>query len=387
MSRAAIIGVSELLGRRVPQHITLVELLGLAGREALLDAQLLPVDVDGLLVAPNMAGSPLMTGAKLAEYLGISAEVATSIDLGGATAAGMAWRAQELVESGRCRAVLGLLGEVLDPARPYLGSGREWSGDPRAGLDRPYGYLGPNCGYAMVAMRHEYEYGTTAADRALVVVAQRTNALGLPDVVVPDEPLSVEAVLASPVICDPLHRLEIVRPVSGAYAFVLAGPHRAHNAGVVGARVGGAGERTDHSGIAQARSLTSTTIPSTAGAAFTEAGLGPNDMDALQLYDCYSITVLLALEGAGFCPPGTSGRFVADHDLTWKGDLPVNTNGGQLNVGQAGYAGGATHLVEAVRQLRGTAGHQVADCEHVFVHGNGGTLSYECSIVLSREER
>src|SRR5205814_5919299 len=133
--------------------------------DALLDAALLPADVDGVLVAPTMGGSPLTTGAKMAEYLGITAGVATSVDLGGATAAGMAWRAHDLVESGRCRAILCLLGDVVDRNRPYVGAGREWSGDPRAGLDRPYGYLGPNCGYAMVAMRHAHEHGATAAQR------------------------------------------------------------------------------------------------------------------------------------------------------------------------------------------------------------------------------
>lgn len=375
----AIIGVSELLGAAVPSGSTLVELLGLAGRAALLDAGLVPADVDGVLVAPTLTGAPMTAAAKMAEYLGVSANAASTVDLGGASATGMAWRASDLVAAGRCRAVLCLLGEVIDRSDPYTAAA-EWSGDPRSATDRPYGYPGPNGGYAMAAMRHAHEYGSTAAQRARVVVDQRLNALG----VVPgvDAGLTVEDVLASSLVCDPFHSLEIVRPVTGAAAFAVAGAPGRHPR----VRVAGAGERTDHAGIAQARSLSTSNIVHTAVAAFTQAGIRPAGIDVLEVYDCYTITVLLALEDAGFCAKGSVGPFVAEHDLTWCGDLPVNTNGGQLNTGQAGYAGGATHLVQAVRQLRGTAAHQVPDCATAFVHGNGGTLTHECSLVLTRED-
>jgi acetyl-CoA acetyltransferase len=349
------------------------EVMGLAGRAALLDAALLPAEVDGLLVAPTLLGAPMTAAAKLAEYLGIAASVASTVDLGGASAAGMAWRATDLVRAGRARAVLCLLGEVIDRDDPYSAP-VGWSGDPRAGTDRPYGYPGPNAGYALATMRHAHDYGTTAAQRARIVVDQRTNADGAPGGV------TVDDVLASPLVCDPLHLLEIVRPTSGAAAFVVStapGPHP-------GVRVAGAGEHTDHAGIAQARSLSTSNITHTAARAFAESGLRPRDMDVLELYDCYPITVLLALEDARFCAKGTVGPFVAERGLTWAGDLPTNTNGGQLNTRQAGYAGGATHLIEAVRQLRGTARRQVPGCTRAFVHGNGGTLTHECSLVLAR---
>ena len=108
-------------------------------------------------------------------------------------------------------------------------------------------------------------------------------------------------------------------------------------------------------------------------------------MDVLSLYDCYTITVIITLEDAGFCAKGDGGPFVADHDLTYTGDLPCNTHGGQLSYGQAGLAGGASHVTEAVVQLRGDAGErQVAECALAFVNGNGGILSEQCSLVLER---
>ncbi len=105
----------------------------------------------------------------------------------------------------------------------------------------------------------------------------------------------------------------------------------------------------------------------------------------VSVYDCYTITVLVTLEDAGFCAKGQGGPFVAERDLTWTGDLPCNTHGGQLSYGQPGLAGGATHVTEAVLQLRGEAeGRQVADCGLAFVNGNGGIMSEQCSLVLER---
>jgi acetyl-CoA C-acetyltransferase len=129
-------------------------------------------------------------------------------------------------------------------------------------------------------------------------------------------------------------------------------------------------------------------VGDTARRAFAMAGVGPADVDVAEVYDCYSITVILTLEDAGFCAKGDGGAFVESADFGPGSALPLNTNGGQLCMGQAGLAGGATHLLQAVRQLRGAAGDtQVADCEIAFVNGNGGRLSEQCSLVLERSPR
>ena len=122
-----------------------------------------------------------------------------------------------------------------------------------------------------------------------------------------------------------------------------------------------------------------------AARAFEQAGLRPADMDLVSAYDCYTITVLVTLEDAGFCKKGQGGPFVAEHDLTFTGDLPVNTHGGKLSFGQPGLAGGMSHVTEAVRQVRGEAeGRQVKDCEFAFVNGNGGILSEQASLIFGR---
>jgi acetyl-CoA acetyltransferase len=215
-------------------------------------------------------------------------------------------------------------------------------------------------------------------------VAQRANACANPASQFHGRPLSVDDVLASPLVCDPLHLLEIVMPSSGGSAFVVTTADRAP-AGRPLVELLGWGEQVTHASLLSTTDLTTTGVAAAAGRAFTMAGVGHGDVDLVSVYDCYTIMVLLTLEDAGFCAKGKAGPFVAEHDLTWSGDLPLNTHGGQLSYGQAGLAGGASHITEAVRQLRGEAhGRQVHDCELAFVNGNGGLFAEECALVLGR---
>jgi len=135
--------------------------------------------------------------------------------------------------------------------------------------------------------------------------------------------------------------------------------------------------------LSQFDSITTSPIVESAGKAFEMAGVTRKDIDLLSVYDCYTITVLVTLEDAGFCAKGKGGPFIEEHDLTFKGDLPLNTHGGQLSFGQPGLAGGMSHITEAVRQLQGRAGgRQVSGCELSFVNGNGGIMSEQASLVL-----
>ena len=145
----------------------------------------------------------------------------------------------------------------------------------------------------------------------------------------------------------------------------------------------GAGEAGGHCSITRAESLTTSLVKPAAEAAFGMAGLTPQDMDFVQPYDCYTITVLVTLEDAGFCPKGEGGRFVEDHDLSYQGDFPSNTHGGQLSFGQPGLAGGMSHLIEGVRQLMGRGeARQVEAARIGYVNGNGGIMSEQCSVVI-----
>jgi acetyl-CoA acetyltransferase len=381
--KPAIAGIAELPPTRDPGEATAMDYILRVARDAMADAALTPKDIDGLLLAPTFGGAPVTVSSMVADYLTVRPAYCDVVDLGGATAAGMVWRAATAIDAGECSAVLCILAEAPDH-RPGVRPA-SWEGLPGAQWDRSYGPMGANSGYALAAMRHTHEYGTTDEQRAKVAVDQRTNACANPAAQFHGKPITIDDVLASPLVCDPLHLLEIVMPCSGATAFVVARNDIARNAPHTPVELRGFGEQITHSTLASLPDVTRTGIIRSAGRAFDTAGLTPAEMDVLSLYDCYTITVIITLEDAGFCAKGEGGPFVADHDLTYTGDLPCNTHGGQLSYGQAGLAGGASHVTEAVVQLRGEAGErQVADCGLAFVNGNGGILSEQCSLVLER---
>jgi acetyl-CoA acetyltransferase len=375
---AAITGIAER-ATEPKTELTQFDLLASVARSALVDAGLGTGEVDGLLVAPMMVGAPLTQPAMLAEYLGLLPTYCDLVDLGGATAAGMVWRAAAAIAAGACQHVLCVLAETIGPWAPDR---TFWRGLPRNEAEVTYGSAGATSAYALAAHRHAAEFGTTDEQRAAVLVAQRRNAAFNP-LALYREPLDVAAVLAAPMISSPLRLFEIVRLVSGAAAFIVSAGDTVGDRPRPGAWLHGFAERISHAGIAQMPDLVRTPVADTAHRAFAMAGVDPDDIDVAEVYDCFTITVILTLEDAGFCAKGEGGAFVEAADFGPRSRLPVNTNGGQLCMGQAGIAGGATHVVQAVRQLRGTAGEaQVPGCGLAFVNGNGGAFSEQCSLVL-----
>jgi acetyl-CoA acetyltransferase len=147
--------------------------------------------------------------------------------------------------------------------------------------------------------------------------------------------------------------------------------------------IAGFGEHLTHKTPTYAPDLLATPVTEAAARAFAMAGLTPADVDMVQLYDCYTITVLLSIENSGFCGPGEALAFVRDHDLSYRGDFPCNTHGGQLGFGQAGLAGGMSQVVEAVCQIQGRAGErQVRRHDIAYVTGTGGVMSEQSALVL-----
>lgn len=382
--KASITGISELPPQKDGRGMRTLDLLAQAARLAIEDAGLLKSDIDGLLVAPPSEDTAFMWPAQVAEYLQIFPASLNMVELGGASAAGCLNRATLLVAAGICDHCLCLSGGIWSP---QVFNDREGKSAVMSGAELeyelPYGPMGFNSGYALAARRHMHEYGTTPEQLAKIAVDQRRSALLNPLALFNQAALTVESVLASPVIVDPIHLLEIVRPCSGAAAVVVSRTEAARDAPRPPVAILGMGEACTHNSIVYAPSLTATPIALAARRAFAMAGLKPEDMDLVSLYDCYTITVLLTLEEAGFCPRGEGGRFVASTDLSFEGALPCNTHGGQLSCGQASYAGGMSHIIEAVRQLRGQAGkRQVEHCRLAFVNGNGGVLSTQSSLIL-----
>jgi acetyl-CoA acetyltransferase len=381
---AAIVGFAELAPKRTTDE-TLLGLLATVATDAIADAGLTLGEVDGLLL-PTVHGISEFAPAVLAEHLGLRVRFAELVDLGGASAAGMVWRAAAAIASGMCTTCVCVTAASRRPRRPEPRSTPRarpsLDRSPNAEFDAPYGMVGANAGYAQIAMRYQHEYAVSGEQLAKIAVHQRDNAGVNPDALF-REPISVDDVLASQVICDPLHLLEIVLPVAGGAAIVVTSPGRAADSPNHPAWLLGAGEVLTHSSLTAAPSLTHTAVADVARSAFSMAGVAPSEIGLASLYDCYTIAVLLTLEDAGFCAKGEGGAFLEAHDLRWSGDFPLNTHGGQLSFGQAGYAGGMSHVTEAVRQLTNRAnGRQLADLELAYVNGNGGLMSEQVGLVL-----
>lgn len=384
---AVISGIAELVPALDAGGRGTLDLLAEAAALVIQDAGLTKSDIDGLLVTPPSEDSYFLWPSQVAEYLQLEPVFMNMVELGGASAAASVARAKLIVEAGLCRHCLCLSGGVWD-SQVFNTRANKMAVMSQAEIDYelPYGPMGFNSGYALIARRHMAEYGTTPQQLAKIAVDQRTNALANPLALFNQQALTIDDVLASRVIVDPLHLLEIVRPCSGAAAVVVscadldcAWPHPP-------IPIPGFGEAYTHNSIPYAPHLTLSPIRMAAQRAYQMAGCNPGEIDLVSLYDCYTITVLISLEDAGFCSKGEGGRFVADTDLTYKGDLPCNTHGGQLSCGQASFAGGMSHVVEAVRQLRGEAGsRQVRKNRLALVNGNGGVMSTQSCLVLGRK--
>lgn len=393
---AAIVGYVELPPERMNKATSApftLEQWAELGAAALEDAGLSGELVNGL-VTSHLAESEIFVPSTIAEYLGVRANFAELVDLGGASAAAMVWRAAAAIELGICDVVLcALPARYITPMsekkpKPlvdavFFGSSSNQYGSPQAEFEIPYGNLGQNGPYGQVATRYGAVYGYDERAMAKIVVDQRFNANHTEGAIWKGKPLTVDDVLASPVIADPLHMLEIVMPCVGGAAVVIASADVAKRARNRPVWIRGFGEHVPFKTPTYAADLLHTPMAEAAESAFGMTDLTRADMDMVSIYDCYTITVLLSLEDAGFCEKGKGMQFVADHDLTFRGDFPLNTAGGQLGFGQAGLAGGMHHVCDAARQIMGRAeAAQVGDCNRAFVSGNGGILSEQTALIL-----
>lgn len=360
--------------------------------EALADAGIDAHEVNGLVCGNDVVESQQFVPATVAEYLGWSVDFAERVDLGGAMAVGGVWRAAAAIELGVCDVVV-----IATPARPtprsplprplddrlIYGASSNAFGSPQAEFEIPFGNIAQNCGYAQYARLYHETYGWDERARAKIVSDQRISACANPSAVFHGTPVSIDDVLASRMIADPLRILEIVMPCKGGAAVVVTSTERARRSRHRPVAVAGFGERLTHKTPTFSPDLPHTPVGAAAESAFTMSGLGRGDIDMVQLYDCYTITALLSIEDSGFCDRGEGQAFVREHDLSYKGDFPCNTHGGQLGFGQSGLAGGMSQVVEAVRQIQGRAdGRQLARHDTAYVTGTGGVMSEQAAIVL-----
>jgi len=380
--RAALVGIGESRVGRVPDRSAL-ELQADAALAAVSDAGLAFSEIDGLITTPLRVERWNMPSGVVAAALGVKPRFLATEDLAGASGAAMIHHAVMAVESGQCDTVLCVAGQNLlshrsrDDAVKSLAE----TGSAHPQFEVPYGPLVPSL-YALIAQRHMHEFGTTSEQLAEVAVTMRHHA-SLNPKAHKREPISVNDVLQSTMITSPLHRLDCAIVSDGAAAVLVTTQEQARDLRQRPVYLLGQGYGLRHSHIGEARDMTTTGAVESGNAAFQTAGVSRGDIDVAQIYDCFTITLIVELEDLGFCPKGEGGRFVEGGRIRIGGELPVTTHGGLLSGGHPGLPGGFFHVVEGIRQLRGEAGQrQVKDAELALVHGNGGVASVHCTLIL-----
>lgn len=382
---AVIVGVGESDIGNLP-HMTGLGLNAQAARRAIDDAGLIPNQVDGLLTAYSFTEPYFMLGSVLAEYLGMSPRYCSSIVVGGASPNVMLHHAAQAVAMGAANYVLVCAGEnrATGMSRDDAVAALSAVGHPY--FEAPYGIGIPSL-YALVAQAYMNKYGTKREEMAAVAVNTRAHAALHPNAH-KRTPITVEDVLTSKPISEPLNMLDCCLISDAGGAYVVTTPERAADLPCQPVWLAGIGEAHTHEHLLCAPSLTEFGAVQSGERAYSMAGLGPSDMDVAMLYDCFTIVPIIEMEELGLAERGQAGTLFATGEATIGGRLPVNTHGGMLSHAHAGAVGGLMALVEAVRQLRGVAeARQVAGAEAAIVHGEGGVLSSHCTAILTSEAR
>ncbi len=351
-------------------------------RRALDDSGLELDAVDGIATT----GLSRFSATLLGEYLGLQPVWTDSTMAGGSSFDLHVARAARAIREGLCEVAVVSYGSNQRSAKTRRLEGVIETGVPTTEFEVPYAPLRPISLYAMAAERHMFEFGTTPEQLAEVAVAAREWALLNPVAFQHDAgPLALEDVLASPLISSPLHRLDCCLQTDGGGAVVLTSLERARHLPRPPVVVLGHGEASTHMGAMSIPDLTATGAYVSAPKALAMAGVRAEEVDVVEVYDSFTITVLLTLEGLGFCKRGEAGAFVADGRTRPGGVFPLNTSGGGLSYCHPGMFG-LFLVIEAVRQLRGEAGaRQVEDAELALCHGTGGELSTHVTVVLGQD--
>jgi acetyl-CoA acetyltransferase len=373
-AQVSIVGAATAgIGWETQQSVA--EIMAEAACKALDDAGLGVGDVDGLYAVTPYYWMPSVT---LADQLGIQPKVTDSTNIGGASVVAHVGHAVRAIVAGQCEVAV-----IAYASTQRSDVGKLVTGADILPYERPYGALFPISGYAMVTQRHMYEYGTTREQLAKVAVAASHWASLNPEAL-KSEPLTVAEVLSSPLVSDPLRKLDICLVTNGGGAIVVTSRDRAKKLRKRAVNVLGTGESHSHCYVTNMRSFTATAGVESGQAAFEMAGLGPQDIDVVQIYDAFTIMVALGLEDLGFCKKGEAGAMI-EAGIGPGSKLPVNTTGGGLRYCHPGMFG-IFLLVEAVRQLRNECGkRQVENARTALAHGFGGVLAGNATVILARD--
>ena len=378
----AIAGVHEHPTRWAPDKSD-YQIMGESARGALEDCGLTLDDVDGLLGASMTMGP--MGIVSLAEYLNLKPSYIDGSNIGGSSFVSHVNHAAAAIQAGLCEVALILYGSTAASQAMAIGTGGRGGADAHASFVSPYG-LTTVGSYALVAQRHMHEYGTRPEQLAEIAVTMRRHA-SLNPAAKMRNPISIDDVLESRVISDPLHLLDCCIISDGGGAVVVTSAERARDLAKPVVLLRGCGESVCHQELG-APDLLTIAARQSSEQAFRMAGLTRDDVDVATIYDSFTITLLLTLENLGFCKPGEGGPFVEDGRIGLGGALPVNPDGGGLSSNHPGMRG-IFLVIEATQQLRGECGERQVEGARVgLVHGTGGTLGVAHSwatLLLTRD--
>ena len=378
--KVAIVGAADTEVGVIPGR-TPMELGVEAALAAIADAGLKKRDIDGLVTCNAMAQPMMYHAEATAEYLQIFPRYCIAAGAGGGTTFSIIHHAASAIATGMADIVVVAMADSMRSGltRDQAMLVQAATGHPE--FEQPYGPTVPAY-YALIAQAHMAEFGTTQEQFAGIAVACREHAARNPAAQM-RELITIEDVLESRMIADPLHLLDCSLVSDGGSAIVLTSAERAADMSQTPIYLLGAGEAHSHEHISAARNLTTSAAKEAGQRAFEMSGLRPTDMDFAQLYDCFTPTVLVELEDLGFCKKGEGGAFVESGALLPGGSLPVNTHGGLLSHSHPGNPGSMFALTESVVQLRGEANdRQVANAKNALVHAQGGIMSSHTALVL-----
>ncbi len=378
--RIAIVGVAESDYGRVP-HMTEMELHAQALWRALDDSGLHKNDIDAVFCSSHSLGMPTVM---LCEYLQLFPRYSDTTSIGGSSFEAHLNHAVAAIRAGKCEvALITYASNQLSSRGRMIGTGGRPATIPEATYEAPYGNTLVGA-YAMAARRHMHEYGTTSEQLAEIAVITRRHAM-LNPLAMYREPITVQDVLNSRMIADPLHLLDCCVVSDGGGAVLVTTEARARDLKQKPIFVLGSSESHTHAHISQMPDMTVTAAAVTAPRAFAEAGISPSEIDMAMIYDSFTITVLLLLEDLGFCKKGEGGAFVQEGRIALGGQLPVNTDGGGLSSNHPGMRG-IFLIIEATRQLRSQCGpRQVEGAKLAVAHGSGGLLSSQATTILGND--
>ena len=383
--KAYIVGAYEHPLRKAPDK-SVAQLHAEVAKGAIEDAGLTKDDIDGYFCAGDAPGANAFS---MANYMNLKLRHFDTTDCGGSSYLVHVGHAAEAIALGKCNvALITLAGRPNSEGSSGTQVRERGSYLPDAPYEIPYGPVTVNL-YAMVAMRHMHEYGTTSEQLAWVKVAASHHAQHNPNAMLKNV-VTVEEVVNSPMISDPLHRLDCCVVSDGGGALIAARPEIAKQLKRPKVKIIGVGEALKHQ-MGGKIDLSYSGARWSGKRAFEEAGVKPTDMKYASIYDSFTITVIMQLEDLGFCKKGEGGKFVADGNLiSGIGKLPFNTDGGGLCNNHPANRGGMTKVIEAVRQARGEAHPKVQVKNHdiVLAHGTGGSLATRhvgSTVILERE--